>query len=133
MAEPGVIQLEKFIDRPLARVWQALTDPALLARWWAAGDIRPEVGHRFDLDMGPQFGKQPCEVTAVTTERLISYLFAPGSLNTTITWRLQPERTGTRLYLEHKGFDLTSPLGKKAFQGMGAGWPGLLGKIAGVL
>ncbi len=133
MSEPGVIRLEQYIDHPPAKVWRALTEPGLHAKWWAAGDVRPVVGHRFELDMGPQFGKQPCEVLAVEAERLLSYSFAPGSLGTTITWRLQPEGKGTRLFLEHKGFDLDSPLGKAAFAGMGGGWPSLLKKIGGVL
>jgi uncharacterized protein YndB with AHSA1/START domain len=61
------------------------------------------------------------------------YSFAPGTLDTTITWRLQAEGEGTRLSLEHKGFDLDSPLGKAAFQGMGGGWPTVLARIEPVL
>ncbi len=132
MIEPGVIKLSQFINHPPAKVWQALTDPKLHAKWWAAGDIRPVVGHRFTLDMG-QWGQQPCEVIAVEPERLLSYSFAPGMLNTTITFRLEPEGSGTRLYLEHSGFDLDSPLGKTAFEGMSGGWPGILAGIEQVI
>jgi uncharacterized protein YndB with AHSA1/START domain len=128
MTEPGVIQLSQFINHPPARVWKALTDPSLHARWWAAGDIKAVVGHRFTLDMG-QWGRQPCEVTAVVPERLLRYTFAPGTLDTTVTWRLEPEGSGTRLHLEHSGFDLESPLGKTAFDGMGRGWPSVLGRV----
>lgn len=90
MIESGFIQLTQFIPHPPGKVWAALTDPALHAKWWAAGDVRPVVGHRFTLDMGP-WGQQPCEVLAVEHEKLLSYSFAPGTLNTTITWRLQAE------------------------------------------
>lgn len=128
MTEPGLIQLTEYIPHSPARVWKVLTDPALHAQWWAAGDVKPEVGHRFTLDMG-SWGQQPCEVIAVEPERLLSYSFAPGTLNTTITWRLEPEGSGTRLLFEHKGFDLDSPLGKTAFEGMGRGWPGLVRKL----
>ncbi len=132
MIEPGRIQLIEFIPHPPSKVWAALTDPALHAKWWAAGDVRPIVGHRFTLDMGP-FGHQSCEVLAVEHEKLLSYSFAPGTLNTTITWRLEAEGEGTRLFLEHNGFDLDSPLGKTAFQGMGAGWPKVLARMELVL
>ncbi len=128
MIEPGLIQLTQYIAHPPARVWAALTDPALHAKWWAAGDVRPVVGHRFTLDMG-QWGRQSCEVLAVEHEKLLSYSFAPGTLNTTITWRLEPEGEGTRLSLEHRGFDRDSPLGKTAFHGMGGGWPHVLTRI----
>ncbi|WP_234332224.1 SRPBCC domain-containing protein [Streptomyces sp. NRRL S-87] len=125
---PDTIHCDQFIAHPPAEVWRALTEPELHAKWWAAGDVRPVVGHRFTLDMGP-WGRQACEVLAVEPERLLRYSFAPGSLDTTITWRLEAEGSGTRLFLEHTGFDLDSPLGKAAFEGMGDGWPKLLSRI----
>jgi uncharacterized protein YndB with AHSA1/START domain len=128
MAEKETIRLSRFINHPPARVWRALTDPEIHARWWAAGDVKAEVGHRFTLDMG-KFGQQSCEVIAVEPERLLCYSFAPGTLNTTITWRLEPENGGTRLHLEHSGFDPDSPLAKMAFEGMSRGWPGVLERI----
>ncbi|WSY97044.1 SRPBCC domain-containing protein [Streptomyces sp. NBC_00873] len=48
---------------------------------------------------------------------------------TTVTWRLHPEGTGTRLFLEHAGLDVDSPLGRAAFHGMGDGWPDVLLRI----
>jgi len=115
------IECDQFIARPPAAVWRALTEPELLARWWAEGDIKPVVGHRFTLDMG-KWGHQPCEVLEVEPEKLLRYTFAEGSLDTTITWRLEPEGAGTRLFLEHAGFEP----GSEALTGMGNGWPGLL-------
>jgi uncharacterized protein YndB with AHSA1/START domain len=129
MSEPGVISMSEHINHPLAKVWRALTDPELQAKWWAAGDVKPVVGHKFELDMGP-WGMQPCVVIAVEVEKLLKYSFA---LDTTITWTLEPEGTGTRLHLEHAGFDLNSPMAKKAFEGMGHGWPGILKRIEPVL
>ncbi|HEX6040194.1 SRPBCC domain-containing protein [Longimicrobium sp.] len=128
MTRPGIIQLSEHIPHPPSRVWAALTDPAIHARWWAAGDVRPVAGHRFTLDMGA-WGQQACEVIAVEPERLLSYSFAPGTLDTTITWRLEPEGEGTRLSLEHAGFDLDSPLGRRAYEGMGGGWPGVMRRM----
>ena len=132
MNPPPVIRLEHRYRHAPAAVWRALTDPALHARWWAAGDVRPVVGHRFDLDMGP-WGKQPCEVIAVEPERLLQYRFAQGTLNTTLTWRLTPEGSGTLLTLVHEGFDLDSPMGRRAFEGMKPGWPGVLARMESVL
>ena len=128
MTEPGIIRLSQFINHSPARVWQALTDPAIHAKWWAAGDVKAEVGHKFTLDMG-KWGQQACEVIAVEPERMLSYSFAPGTLNTTITWRLEAEGAGARLHLEHAGFDLDSPMAKMAYEGMAGGWPGVLARI----
>jgi uncharacterized protein YndB with AHSA1/START domain len=125
---PSTIECDQYLAQPPAVVWKALTDPELLARWWVAGDIKPVVGHRFTLDMGA-WGSQPGEVTAVDPERLLAYTFAEGSQDTTITWRLVAEGAGTRLFLQHSGFDLESPMGKQAYERMGGGWPAILRRI----
>ncbi|MFB7102157.1 SRPBCC family protein [Streptomyces hydrogenans] len=130
--DSGTITCEKFLPHPPAAVWRALTDPGLHARWWAAGDIKPVVGHRFTLDMG-NFGSQPCEVTAVEDGRLLAYRFAEGTLDTTLTWSLRPEGEGTLLVLTHAGFDLDSPMGRQAYEGMGKGWPHVLNRLPGAL
>ena len=65
----------------------------------------------------------------VESERLFRYRYAIGVLYTTITWRLAPEGDGTRLTLTHEGFDLDSPLGRTALDGMGSGWPSVLGGL----
>ncbi len=132
MTTPGVVRVEHSFKQPPATVWKALTVPELHARWWAAGDVKPVVGHRFELDMGA-FGKQRCEVLAVEPERLFSYRFGIGSLDTTITWRLAAEGTGTRLTLEQEGFNLDTPMGKQAFEGMKPGWRTVLGRLEATL
>ena len=132
MNAPAVIRVNHFYAHKSARVWNALTDPTLHARWWAPGDVRAVVGHRFELDMG-QWGKQACEVLEVEHERLLKYRFATGTLDTMITWRLTPEGGGTRLELTHEGFNLDSPMGRQALEGMKPGWPKVLAKLAAVL
>jgi uncharacterized protein YndB with AHSA1/START domain len=132
MSSSEVIEIEHFYSHPPAAVWKALTTPELHARWWAPGNVRAEVGHKFDLDMG-NWGKQPCKVLAVEPERLIRYVFAAGVLDTTITWRLIPEGSGTRLTLRHEGFNLDTPLGRQALEGMKAGWPNVLERMTSVL
>jgi uncharacterized protein YndB with AHSA1/START domain len=72
-------------------------------------------------------------VLEVEHERLLSYSFAIGTLDCTITWRLIPEEGGTRLTLTQEGFDLDSPLGRTALEGMRAGWPLVLERLATVL
>ena len=132
MTRPDRIQLERRLAHPRAAVWRALTVPELHARWWAAGDVQPVVGHRFDLDMGA-WGKQPCQVLEVVPERRLRYAFATGRLDTTITWELSDDGDGTRLVLTHEGFDLDAPLARQALEGMSRGWPGVLDRLAALL
>lgn len=129
---PAKIELVRSYPHPPSAVWRALTTPELHARWWAAGDVKPVVGHRFTLDMG-KWGQQPCQVLAAEPERLLRYRFAEGTLDTLITFTLEPEAGGTRLTLVHEGFDLDSPMGRAALEGMGAGWPGVLTRLGDAL
>lgn len=122
------VECDEFVAHPPAAVWRALTESELLARWWAPGEIEPVVGHRFELDMGP-WGRQECRVLEVERERLLSYTFGEGALDTVIVWRLVPEGSGTRVFLTHQGFDLDSPRGRQAHDGMGRGWPSVLARI----
>lgn len=132
MSDTQSIHCEQLLNHPPTRVWAALTEPELHARWWAAGDIKPVVGHRFTLDMA-EWGRQQCEVIEVEPPRRLSYRFAEGVLDTTVTWTLVPEGDGTRLCLDHTGFDIGSPIGKQAFEGMGEGWPTVLPRIDAAL
>ena len=128
----STIDCDEFIPHPPETVWRALTEPDLLARWWAPGDVRAEVGHTFSLDMGP-WGRQSCRVLEVQEGRLLRYSFGEGVLDSTVTWRLVPEGSGTRLLLTHDGFDLDSPVGRQAYDGMGNGWPTVLSRITPAL
>jgi uncharacterized protein YndB with AHSA1/START domain len=123
------ISVDQFIAAPPATVWEALTDPDLLAQWWAPGDIEATVGHEFVLEM-PGWGNVGCKVLAVEPERLLVYTFADWTLR----WRIVPEGTGTRLLLEHEGFDLDDPQHRFAFDNMGPGWrDDVLPRLAGTV
>ncbi|BDH58537.1 hypothetical protein MTP03_34760 [Tsukamurella sp. PLM1] len=89
----AVITLDQFVAAPPATVWRALTEPELVARWWAAGDIGPGVGHEFTLDM-PGFGPQPCRVLESTAPERFVYTF---TTEWTLAWTLRAEGRGTRL------------------------------------
>jgi uncharacterized protein YndB with AHSA1/START domain len=111
------ITLDQFIAAPPSAVWRALTTPEQLAKWWVPGDIAPTLGHEFLLEM-PGWGNVSCKVLEVDPERLLVHTFADWTLR----WELSPEGTGTRLILEHSGFDLDDPQHRFAFDQMGPGW-----------
>lgn len=117
-ASTASISVDQFIPAPPAKVWRTLTEPELLARWWAPGDISAVVGHRFQLQM-PGWGPVSCEVLEVEPHERLVYTF---NSNWTLTWRLVAEGKGTRLLLEHSGFDLEDKRDRVAFDRMGKGW-----------
>ncbi len=114
----ATISVDQFIAAPPAKVWHALTDPELHARWWAPGDIDATVGRQFHLQM-PGWGSVACTVLEAEPEQRFVYTFND---DWTLTWRLVAEGTGTRLFLDHSGFDLDDKRGRDAFERMGPGW-----------
>ena len=122
------LTLDQFIRKSPTRVWAALTTPEQLGKWWAPGDIKPEVGYTFTMDMF-EWGKVKCQVLEAVEPELLVYTFADW----TLTWRLVPEGDGTRLVLEQSGFDFSKPHHRQAWEGMGSGWKStILPKLATV-
>jgi uncharacterized protein YndB with AHSA1/START domain len=117
-ADTTTFSVDQFIAAPVEKVWRALTEPDLIARWWAPADIAPVLGHRFSFDMF-EWGRISCEVTVVEPLHRFVYTF---NGTWTIDWRLETEGHGTRLFLEHSGFDPANPRDRFALENMGAGW-----------
>ncbi|EGD57112.1 SRPBCC family protein [Gordonia neofelifaecis] len=114
----ATIEVDQFVAAPPETVWRLLTEPELVAQWWAPGDVAAVVGHEFTLDM-PGFGEQPCRVLEVDRPTRFVYTFTEAW---TLDWLLAAEGTGTRLFLRHSGFDLDDKRMNDAFTRMGPGW-----------
>jgi uncharacterized protein YndB with AHSA1/START domain len=123
----AAIEVDQFVGRPVQRVWQALTDPDLLARWLMPNDFKPVVGHQFTFrtEPVPQHGFDGivhCQVLALDPPQLLRISWRGGTLDTRVTWRLVPEGTGTRFLITHDGFDDTDPAQQAAMKILGGGW-----------
>lgn len=114
----ATIRVDQFVAAPPEQVWRLLTEPEPLRRWLAEGQVAAVVGHQFVLDM-PGYGKQPCKVLEVDPPHRFVYTFTSAW---TLTWRLEPDGDGTRVFLEHSGFDLSDARMAAAFERMGPGW-----------
>jgi uncharacterized protein YndB with AHSA1/START domain len=115
MTEPGMIRVDQYLTQPPVRVWRALTDPELLARWFMPNDFKPRPEQGFD-------GVVHCEVLEIEPEHRLRFAWIGGGLTTTVTWTLAAEGHGTRLFVEHAGFDPDDPAQQHAFTLMSGGW-----------
>jgi uncharacterized protein YndB with AHSA1/START domain len=141
--DPRTIRVDEFLPHPPAKVWRALTDSALIARWLMPNDFKLEIGHRFRFQAQPIpqagfGGTGHSEVLDFEPERMlkISWCAAPedeSDLDSTVTFTLEPEGTGTRLFLVHDGFDPDDPYQAVSRRFMGGGWPGVARAIGRVI
>jgi uncharacterized protein YndB with AHSA1/START domain len=112
-AERHVLRVEEFLSHPKERVWRALTDPDLIARWLMPNDFRLVAGHRFAIDSDPirqcgLGGTGHCEVLAFDEGKMLRIAWMAASenmsgLDSTVTFTVVPEGAGTRLLIEHDG------------------------------
>jgi len=127
-----VISIE--LPQAPAQVWAALSDAETLGAWFMKNDFAPRLGHRFTFRMAPQRGWDGlthCEVVELDAPRRVAMTYrgeATGekviacagvrsdvvksagkglfaSLDTRLAFTLEPSGTGTRLTLEHRGFE----------------------------
>ncbi|HTH96167.1 MAG TPA: SRPBCC domain-containing protein [Stellaceae bacterium] len=109
------------VDQPInaspAKVWERISTPEGIARWWGPGDIAPVLGHQFTMDMG-RWGMIPCRIIDVVPGQKLAYTFDDFELH----WTILPKDGGCILRLEHRGFDLANPKHRFAYDNMGSGW-----------
>jgi uncharacterized protein YndB with AHSA1/START domain len=113
MTTRQVLRVEEVLPGPADRVWRALTDPDLIARWLMPNDFKLEAGHRFAIDSDPirrcgLGGTGHCEVLAFDERRMLRIAWrAAGErmsgLDSTVTFTVAPEGPGTRVLIEHDG------------------------------
>ena len=109
------IRIVRDYPHPPAKVWRAVTDPALIPLWTATGaggrpeGFTPKVGTRFRLIAKPKPGWNGivnCEVIEVNEPSLLRYSWTgdDGGDTTEVTYQLEPRPGGTRFSYEHTGF-----------------------------
>ena len=109
------IRIVRDYPHPPAKVWRAVTDPALIPLWTATGaggrpeGFTPAVGTKFRFVATPKpgwSGVVDCEVLEVDEPSLLRYSWAgdQGGDVTEVVYRVQPHVGGTRFVYEHTGF-----------------------------
>ncbi len=88
-------------------VWKVITDSKLMEKWLMPNDFELKVGHQFTLRTapGPGFdGIVRCEVLGFIDSKFLEYSWKGGPVDTIVRFHLSPTSGGTRLILEHTGF-----------------------------
>jgi uncharacterized protein YndB with AHSA1/START domain len=128
------VALELDLAHAPAKVWRALTEPALISEW-----LLPVVN--FELKRGAAFtfrappqpdwdGIVDCRVVEIDAPRTLSYNWIVGGIDTVVTFTLSPTPKGTRLSLVQTGF---KPEQKKNFGGARYGLRMMGGKLVELL
>ena len=130
------IQKEILLPQPREQVWRALTEPATLAQWMFPNNFAPHIGHKFTFQVpgNPKVNFDGltvhCEVLECDPPARLAFTWSAAALtNTRVTFQLQSVPEGTRLLLEHSGFEITEHFTPQNFRGAEYGWAGMLAKL----
>lgn len=138
------ITIEGLLIAPDETIWQALTEPDLIEKWFMPNDFAPEVGHKFMFRtqaVGPWDGVSEGEVLAAEPFWRLQYSWRGGShelegfgryIDTVLTWTLSPLPNGTHVRLEHSGFTKDSEAVRAILAGE-AGWAAVVNRLAKVV
>lgn len=104
------VKTEVFYPYPPERVWQVITNRRALAAWLMENDFEPRLGHKFRFKTEAKQGINNtiyCEVIKLDEPRCLSYTWTGNFMcqPTIVTWTLLPVEGGTKLQLEHTGFE----------------------------
>jgi len=133
-SQTEAIAFEIDLPHAPAKVWRALTEPALLAEWLLpVSDLQLQPGAEFTFRRDPLPGWDGvvnCRVIEIESQRKLSYAWVVGEMNTVVVFTLSPTPQGTRLTLVQSGF---TPAQKQNFGGARYGWRLMGAKLAELL
>lgn len=128
------ISFEFDLHHSPAKVWRALTDPALLTEWLLPVielKLEPGAAFTFKTQAYPGWdGVVNCRILELEAHRKLSYTWDVPFLDTVVTFTLTPTASGTRLSLVQSGF---KPDQKQNFGGARYGWKMMGGKLVDLL
>jgi len=99
---------ERMIEASPQRVWDVLTQSEEIEKWWAdEAHVQPEVGSLGEFRFRPPAGVLQFEVAELDQDKKVGWRSRQGPpkwAGTSVTWHLEPVRTGTKLLFTHDGF-----------------------------
>jgi uncharacterized protein YndB with AHSA1/START domain len=109
--ESKPITIERIFDAPIAKVWDALTNPNEMKLWYFdLPGFKAEVGYKFQFTGGQEDGIQYlhlCEVTEIIESKRLTYSWRYDGYagNSFVTFDLSDENGKTRLNFSHSGIE----------------------------
>jgi uncharacterized protein YndB with AHSA1/START domain len=137
------LRLTRTIPAPRPAVWEAMTDPGLLARWWGpqgfscpSVDFEPQVGDRYRIAMQPPEGEPfhlEGEFREVERPARLSYTFIweppdPDDRETVVSISLEDCGESTEVSLTQRDF---ATEGRRALHD--EGWNEALDRLGALL
>ncbi|TDW99972.1 SRPBCC family protein [Dinghuibacter silviterrae] len=123
------LRFERQLEHPVSRVWDALTQPAYLAKWIAEARVDLQPGGEFILDYTHSPKVMRGTITRLKEYALLEYTWdeGPDQEASLVCWELLPQGPNACLLV------LTHSRLTRQVPGLGAGWHTHIDLMAEVL
>jgi len=128
------VVIERTLNAPVAKVWQAITDKEQMKKWdFDLKEFKAEPGFEFQFEGGTKEKSylHLCKITEVIAEKKLRYSWRYDGYEgiSFVTFELFPEGDKTILKLTHEGLE-SFPASNKDFakENFVAGWTDIIGK-----
>ena len=133
------ILIEKVFEFPIQKVWQAISDPIELSKWFMKNNFKAEEGAQFQFRANPSEnwdGIISCIVTHLEPPKRLSYSWTGNHIGymTNVHWKLSVINDKTKLELKHEGFQSIKDSSTiNWFDAHSKGWNNFLEKLSETL
>ena len=118
----GALTFERRLDRPIDKIWAALTIPERVAHWCGnAAEIDLHVGGVYRIFWPEGMGVMNGVIIALDPPRLLEHTWHEPTVNappSKVRWTLSPDGDGCRLRLEH----IFSEIDRNSVTEFAGGW-----------
>jgi uncharacterized protein YndB with AHSA1/START domain len=121
----GVLSFERHIDRPIEKVWAALTIAERVSDWSGHAEIDLRVGGRFHITWPNDMGEMNGVITACEPPTLLEYSWHEPTVKlppSKVRWTLKPDGAGCFLTLQH----IYETIDADSVADFAGGWDGII-------
>lgn len=110
-ADEFSVRFERYLDYPVTRVWDAISQPAEMARWLADVSLDPRPGGTIEIRFFHADSVSRGNITRINPPTLLEYTWQEnGGPVSLVRWELFEEGAGkSRLVLTHLKLDSEIP------------------------
>ncbi|MBA3667913.1 MAG: SRPBCC family protein [Sphingomonas sp.] len=115
LTEPSTLQIQRLLPGPIERVWNYLTESHLRRRWFAAGDMKLEIGAPVELvwrndELTDPPGQRPAGASGenrmqsrITELESLRKLAIAWGADGSVSFELTPQGDNVLLTIVHRG------------------------------
>ncbi|WP_075344024.1 SRPBCC family protein [Tenacibaculum agarivorans] len=119
------ITKEKLFKHPIEDIWKAISEGKKISEWFLNADFKPIVGYQYTFSSKEEDCSEiKGEVKKASPYELVyTWIVSGTSIETTVTWLLEPIQNGTKLTLTHTGIaNYPHETAIKMFDSFTGGW-----------